>query len=185
MVALALGAAALGASIYGTTKQVSAAKKQTAAMQQQIQMEQQAEALRMQQMELEAKRRNKEILRNQQRARSMALAAATVQNAGQGSGLQGGYGGISGQANTQLLSTGQNLEIGRGLFAANQGVSSARMAYAAAGSDMALGRGISSLGASLQQATPMLTNMYGNLTSGVNMNPYGIGVPRASSGTRF
>lgn len=182
MVAVALGAAALGASIYGTSKQVKAAKQQTAAMQQQIQMEQQAEALRMQQMELEAKRRNKETIRNQQRARSMALAAATVQGAGQGSGLQGGYGGIAGQANTQLLNTSQNLQIGRGLFAANQGISSARMSYAAAGTDAAVGRGFSSLGASIMQATPMLTNMYGNLNIG---NPYGIGVPRAASSTRL
>lgn len=184
MVALALGAAALGASVYGTVKQVGAAKKQTAAMQEQIRMEQQAEALRRQQMELEANRRNKEILRNQQRARSMALSAATNQGAIGGSGLQGGYGGISGQANTQLLGTSQNLEIGRGLYAANQGVSAARMSYAAAGTDMAVGRGISSLGASLMQATPMLTNMYGNLNGG-NSNPYGFGVPRAASSTRF
>lgn len=184
MVALALGAAAIGASVYGASKQTKAAKQQAAAMQQQIEMEQKAEALRMQQMELEARRRSKEIVRNQQKARSMALAAATVQNAGQGSGLQGGYGGISGQANTQLLGTSQNLEIGRGLFAANQGVSAARMSYAAAGADAAVGRGFSSLGASIMQATPMLTNMYGNVASKIG-NPYGIGVPRGASSVRF
>jgi len=74
--------------------------------------EQALEGQRRVAMELDARRRNLEIVRNQQRGRSMALAAATAQGARRGSGLQGGYAQISGQTGVNMLGVNQNLQIG-------------------------------------------------------------------------
>lgn len=157
MAALALTSAAVGLSAAGAATSFFAASGQTEAMQAQIAAEQRAEKLRKRQMELEARRRMLEITRNQQRARAMALTAATAQNASGGSGLQGGYGQISGDSGTQFVNTNQNLLIGRGLFAANSQISDARMQYASYGTQAAVGRGLSQLGSSLFSVTPQLT----------------------------
>src|SRR5882672_6919476 len=63
------------------------------------------------QMKLNARRAQMEVLRNNQRARSMALSSATNQGAAFGSGLQGGLGQIQGMSNTNLLGINQNLKI--------------------------------------------------------------------------
>lgn len=94
-----------------------------------VQYQQQAEALRAQGMELDARRRQTEIIRNQQKARALGLATATAQGARQGTGLQGGYGQISGQTGNDLLATQQSLGIGRGIFASNQNISNARIQH--------------------------------------------------------
>lgn len=93
-----------------------------------VQAELQNERFRMQAMELDARRKGTEVIRNQQRARALALASATAQGAGRGSGLQGGYGQISGQSNVNALGIQQNLDIGRGIFAQNSNISQARIA---------------------------------------------------------
>lgn len=154
MAAVTLAAVGVGLSAYGAYSSYQGSQSQSAASQAQIAAEQRAEALRKRQMELEARRRTLEIVRNQQRTRAQALATATSQNASQGSGLQGAFGQISGQGNTQLVSTDQNLQIGRGLFDINQEISGYRSQYAEAGSQMAFGRGLMSLGSSLYSAAP-------------------------------
>lgn len=153
--------AGAGASMFGAMGSSRAAKAQNAAQQAQIEAEQRAEALRRQQMELESRRRLRETVRNQQRARAQALAASTNQGASQGSGLQGGYGQIAGDAGNQLLATGQNLEIGRGIFDANAANSAARMQYASASTDMATYKGISSLGGTLMSLSGTMGNIFG------------------------
>jgi hypothetical protein len=86
----------------------------------------QMEAERQKAMELDAKRQQREIIRNQQRARSIALASATAQGARFGSGLQGGYGQISGQSNVNALGIQQNLDIGRNMFNLNSQLANQR-----------------------------------------------------------
>lgn len=78
-------------------------------------------------MELDARRRQLEVIRNQQRARSIGLTTATAQGARQGSGLQGGYAQASGQAGVNLSGIQQNLEIGRNIFGLNSDISKRRM----------------------------------------------------------
>lgn len=90
--------------------------------------ERQAEAQRRQAMEMDARRRQTEIIRNQQRARSLGLAAATSQGASRGTGLQGGYGQISGQTGTDILGVQQNLQIGRNIFDINANITNQRLA---------------------------------------------------------
>src|SRR5580765_8302042 len=76
-------------------------------------MQQQINKLHVNQMELTGRRNSMEVLRNEQKARSLALSGATNQGAAFGSGLQGGYGQISGQGGTNLLGIAQNLSLGR------------------------------------------------------------------------
>lgn len=80
------------------------------------------EATKRQAMEVDARRQQLEILRNQQRGRALGLATATAQGASKGSGLQGAYGQISGQTGVNLLGVQQNLEAGRNIFDANANI---------------------------------------------------------------
>ena len=159
MAALALTAASVGLAATGSYMQYNASQAQSEAQRSVLAEQQKAEELRKRQMELEARRRQMEIVRNQQRARAQALAVSTNQGAAQSTGLQGAYGQSSGQANTQQLATSQNLQIGRGLFDINSTISGYNMQYAQAGTDIATGRGISSIGASLASITPQLNAM--------------------------
>lgn len=93
-----------------------------------IQQEMAIQQQRRQAMELDASRKQKEVIRNQQRARSLALTTATAQGASRGSGLQGGYGQISGQSGVNALGIQQNLQIGRNIFDYNYQISQNRIA---------------------------------------------------------
>lgn len=142
-----LTAASVGLAAAGTATTVVSAHNQANASKE-------AEAQRKKAMELDARRRSMEILRNQQRARALALTNATGQGAAEGSGLQGGYGQIAGATNDNLLGISQNLQIGRNIFDAN-------MRATEAGAWMATGQGLSSLGSSLMQASGNLNNVFG------------------------
>lgn len=138
-VGLAIGAAGAGV-------QYSASQKQAAAMEK-------GEELRKKQMNLDAQRRTRQVIREGLIARSQALTNATAQGAEAGSGLQGGYAGI--QSNTLYNASGieQNRQIGSQIFDANK-------QYAQAGSQMALGQGISSLGGAMVQNSQTLGRIY-------------------------
>lgn len=90
--------------------------------------EQGVERQKAQAMEVDARRQQLEVVRNQQRARAVGLTAATAQGASKGSGLQGGYGQASGQAGVNLQGIQQNLEIGRNIFGLNTDISTNRIA---------------------------------------------------------
>ena len=81
------------------------------------------EATKRQAMEVDARRQQLEIIRSQQRGRALGLTTATAQGAGKGSGLQGGYGQVSGQAGVNLLGVQQNLQAGRNIFDSNSSIS--------------------------------------------------------------
>lgn len=117
----------------GAITQVEGARAQNQASKEISKLEFQVEAQRMKAMELDARRRTMEVVRNQQRARSLGLVAATSQGAQRGSGLQGAYGQIGGAAGDNLMGIQQNLAIGRAIFGINEGISNQRLAYAAGG----------------------------------------------------
>lgn len=171
----ALVAAGVGMAAVGTVSQMNAAKDAKAAQQQQIEAEQRAEALRKQQMEIQARRQNMEIVRNQQRARSMALATATAQGAGLGSGLQGGYGQIGGQTGLNLLGVSQGLQFGNTMFGINQDISGARMRLADAQSNAAFGAGLSSLGGTMISSAGQISSLGKNIFSGSTFGSSGYG----------
>lgn len=125
----------LAAGLAGTAVQMNAASQAAAASKR-------AERLREQQMNLEAARQRRAAIRNALRARSVALTAATVQGAGSGSGLQGGYGQIGQQAGENIQGINQATEIGAGIFQANRDSAGAQ-------SLVSFGAGLGSLGSSL------------------------------------
>jgi len=114
--------------MVGQFKQAKAAKK--------------AEALRQRQMNLEATRKKRELVREGIVARANATNAATAQGAGESSGLAGGIAQVTGQQNRNVLATNQDQQIGNGIFKANS-------QYADAGMLVSLGSGIQSLGSSI------------------------------------
>lgn len=154
-------AAGVAASAAGTFGQMSSSRKQNAIQQQMIAEEQKQEELRRRRMELDARRRSMEMVRNQQRQRAMSLAAATNQGASAGSGLLGGYGQISGQTGVNMLGVSQNLQLGQDMFASNAALSGLRMNYADAGSDLSMWKGVSSLGSTLFQAAEPANRLFG------------------------
>jgi hypothetical protein len=92
--------------------------------------EQGLEGQRRQAMETEGRRKQLEVIRNQQRYRAIALTNATAQGAGRGSGLQGGYGQIAGQSGVNMLGIQQNLQIGRNMFDLNALITGQKQQYA-------------------------------------------------------
>lgn len=109
---------------------------------------QDAEKARKRQMNLEATRRKREIIREGVRARATALSNASAQGAAEGSGLQGGYGQVAGATNRALLATNQDQQLGNRVFKANA-------QYAKAGTLSAIGQGISSIGDTISGKTFM------------------------------
>lgn len=157
-------AAGLAATVYGGVKQYQAAQQQFGAEQKIFGLEQNAEAQRKQMMELNANRMSLQAVRNQQRARSMALSSSTGQGAQFGSGLQGGYGQISGEAGVNLLGISQQLGAGENLFGINKDIQGQRMQYAQAGSQSYTGGAIAGAGSQIFNASR---------SSGKNLNFFG------------
>ena len=124
---MAAGLTAIGSilGVVGAMKQAKASAK--------------AEKARQRQMQLEAMRKRRDIVREGVRARSEALSNATSQGGAEGSGLQGGYGQIAGTVNRGLQANVQDESLANTVFKANQ-------SYAKAGGLIAIGQGISSLG---------------------------------------
>lgn len=122
----ALGAAP-GLLVQGFSQQMDASKAMAATQRDQIAQEQQMEQLRQQQMNMEAQRRQSEMVRTQQRARAIALSTGVGQT---GSGavngssvLPGAFGGISGQTNVNQMGIQQNQSFGNQMFGLQANVS--------------------------------------------------------------
>jgi hypothetical protein len=144
-------AAGIGMQLYGAseskkTSQKAAQQSRTAAKQQRQQVKkkiipllkeqrdledtaskasEEAEKLRKQQMELDAMRTRRNIMRDAARTRAMSLAVANAQGAKDGSGFFGALAQITGEEARLKLGLGQNLEIGRGIFSFNMAASTA------------------------------------------------------------
>jgi len=166
--------AGVGLSAASTIGGISASSSAAAANQQILADQQKQEALRRQQMELDAKRKSMEVLRNQQRARALALSNATSSGAQFGSGLQGGYGQIAGQTGTDLLNINQNLQFGRQNFDINADITSARMSLASAQSDASFYGALGSLGGTLINSMGPISRLAGGFGS---LSPINTGVP--------
>lgn len=136
---LAVGAAGVGTSVMGAMNAAEANKNIAG-------LEMKAEEQRKIAMELDARRKTLEQVRVMQRAHSMATSNANNQGALLGSGVQGGYGQISGQGGTNLLGIAQNREIGENMFGINTQISGQKMNLADAQSMSAIGSGLTSLG---------------------------------------
>lgn len=127
-----LAAASIATTVVGTALQIRGQRQQAAALQD-------AENQRRQQQTLDAQRARRQVVRDSLRARALASATAAAQGASGGSGLQGGYAQIAGQAGRGILAINQNEAIGNNIFDAN-----ARAGRA--GTLAATGAGLSTLG---------------------------------------
>lgn len=127
-IGLVLGAVGTGVQVKAANDASEASKR--------------AENLREQQMNLEAARQRRQVVRNALKARSMALNSATNQGASRGSGLQGGYGQIGSEAGGNILGINQGTAIGAGIFETNRDA-------AGAAALASFGQGLGSLGGAL------------------------------------
>ncbi len=134
------------AAVAGTGTAIYGASQQAKFQAQELEAQKKAEAARHQAMELDARRKQLDVIRTQQRARAMAAANATASGSQFGSGLQGGYGQISGQSNTNALGINQSLELGRDIFQANSDITNARIGEAGAASISSIGSAVTGLG---------------------------------------
>lgn len=163
-VSMMLGVSGLALQAYGASQKMAGASAAASAQKQQIGLEQQAEATRQQYMEYDSRQKSLQVARNMQRARHLALNNATTQGAQFGSGLQGGYGQVAGQGNTNLQGIGVNLGLGRQMFGINSQISQAKISQVTGQQQMQFGSGLQSLGSGLTGAMGPVRQMTG-LTS--------------------
>lgn len=149
--ATAVAAVGVGLSAFGLFKSSKASEENARAQQAAIAAQQEAERLRKQQMDLDAMRRRREVLRQSTAARSASLAITTAQGgSGEGaSALPGAYGSISGRANVNASGINQNQALGGGIFDAHQDQLTAYRQAASAQSDQSFWNGIGSIGGKL------------------------------------
>lgn len=117
-------------NILAAQQSVDASNASTALSKSSITAQQNIEAQNKQAMELDARRNQLEIIRNQQRTRALGLATAVGSGSSKGSGLQGAYGQASGQTGVNLLGVQQNLQIGENIFGQNAQISQNNIASA-------------------------------------------------------
>lgn len=147
------------AGLFGSSDAAErAAKEQKAIAADQIKIEGQ----KRQAMELDARRRELEVFRSVQRARSIALTNATLQGGQFGSGVIGGMSQATQAGHEDLKSIGQNLTIGRTISDLNNDISQHKMSLADIGADQSFWSGLSSLGGTILGQT----NNIGKITSG-------------------
>lgn len=160
--AIGAGVLGLGLSIFGGLGQSSAESQKAAAQQQITQYEMQQDTVRRKSMELSAQRQSMEVLRNAQRARSLALNNATSQGAQFGSGLQGGYGQVSGGANWNLSGIDKNLSFGEQMFDLNSQINQQKLAIGDASSSSAQYGAYSKMGSTLMGSFGPIKNLSSN-----------------------
>ena len=125
-------------------------------------LQEQANQVKWTQARLGARRQQMEVLRNEQRARSLALSNSVNQGAQFGSGLQGGYGQIEGESGNNLLGINQNLSLGAQMNTINQSISGQEMNIAKYQGQAAMWQGISSAGSG---ATSLGSSLVGSATN--------------------
>lgn len=135
------GAIVGGIGSYGAAQGIASASGNIAALQQQ------SNAVKWKQAQLSGRRGQLEAIRNEQKARSLALSNATNQGAGFGSGLQGGYGQIGGETGNILTNISQGLQFGRQQYDINQSISAQEQQISKYQGQAAMWQGISGAGA--------------------------------------
>lgn len=181
-----LAALGMGMSLLGGIMNIGSSREMAESQMREAMLQRQIQEQNHKSMMLEARRKSLEILRTQQRAQSIALQSATNQGAAFGSGLQGGYGQISGQTATNLAGVNQNLQIGENVYQLNDQISREKIHQAQLGGQMAMNQGIMSLGGSVMNTAGPLGNMmkgWGSTNnSWGNSNPYDWGMSNYMGG---
>lgn len=152
----------LALSGAGAVVQYEGMQKAAQAQRRAIQAEQQAEAIRQQQMNLEAQRQKRQIIRQGILARSQAEAQATGQGAQFGTLLPGAQAAITGQTGYNQLGVSEAQSLGNSMFDVNQQIFQARRQEADAQTMAGIGQGLSSLGGALTKNLGPIGRIGGN-----------------------
>lgn len=166
-VTIGLTLAGLAASVAGTIGATSTASQVSGIEQQNAGLEMQVNTQRKNAMEIDARRRQLDVVRNNQRARSMSETTATSEGAQMGSGLQGAYGQIAGQSGFNLQGVNQNLEIGRNIFGLDTQISQNKIQLAGLQGQQATDQGIATLGGDLTRSASSLSNIGSSVNKGL------------------
>ena len=176
---LGISAIGLGMQLFGGSKSAGDAAAMAKVSADEAHQEQGINNVKQQAMEVSARRSNLQTVRNAQQAQAQATAAAVNQGAQFGSGLKGGLGEISSDANFNILGVNQAVQTGQQINTYNNAISTDRMQIANLQGQEATDQGIASLGGSIMKAGPTLgalgnfgfsafknSNMFGGLFGG-------------------
>lgn len=155
-ISIGIQAIGLGLQLFGGFSQSRNAKEASQVNQDIARQEQAINDAKTRQMELEGRRTQVENIRNAQRARAMAVQAATTQGAQFGTGLQGGLAQVQDQMGWNMLGVDQALSTGREINQYNRNISGDKQRLAQLGADSATSQGWSSLGGALVKAGPII-----------------------------
>lgn len=181
-ISLAIGAVGLGMQIFGGLGQASDAKQAADISKDEARQEQGISDQKQQAMEIDARRRQLEQMRQGQQAQALATSRATSQGAQFGSGLQGGLAEVTDQTAFNVQGINQSLQIGRSIANLNRNISNDKYQMADVQSDEASNAGIKSLGGALMSAGPTIgklsqgfgkSNSFGFLMGGGSPTGYG------------
>lgn len=170
LIGAGVGVLGLGMSLFGGMEQSEAEERKAAIAKQQAAVsmdiaaqEQGINKVKQNQMELEGRRSQLETIRNVQRARAQAEAAAVNQGANLGSGFFGGQAQIQSQGLFNLSGINSALQSGRQISGYNDAISADKIKLAGLGGDMASASGdaasaagFASLGGSIMKAGPVI-----------------------------
>ena len=156
-----------GTAIAGLATAGYGAYKNAGEQHKQAGLSAQAEELRKQQMQLEAIRKQREILRTAAQARATANVNATSQGAGYGSALPGSQAQIQARANEGGTNIRESLGIGEGLFDINKQMAASQGRAATA-------QGITTIGNALITNAGTIGNIGADIQGGIfgSKGPY-------------
>jgi len=162
-ISLALGVGGIAMSAIGGFGAAGVSKQISQVSQNEVGLEEQVNMQKQNAMELSSRRQQTEIMRNSQRQRAQATAAATTQGAQFGSGLQGGLAGVTDQSTYNALGVNQNTQTGNNIFGLDYGISQDKSQIAGLQGQQATDQGIASLGGALTSSAGTI----GKLSQGV------------------
>lgn len=173
---LGIQAVGLGLSLYSGFQQAKTAKASAAVSQDIAAQEQAINQAKARQMEIEARRTQLQNVRNAQRARAFATAAANTQGALFGSGLAGGLAQVQGNLGFNMLGVDQALATGREINKYNDNISQDKMKLAQLGAESAENAAYGSLGGAMIKAGPIIGQIsqgFGNSNQSYQSNAVG------------
>lgn len=168
-ISLALGIGGIAAQAFGGLSSAGISRQIAGVSADESNLDIDINNQKQQAMELSSRRQQTETMRNAQRQRSQATAAATSDGAQFGSGLQGGLAGVTDQSTYNALGVNQNTQIGENIFGLDSSIDTDKMKIASLQGQQATDQGIASLGGALTSSAGTI----GKLSQGVGKLNFG------------
>jgi len=167
-ISIGLNVVGMGMQLWSGFQQADIAKQKAEISQKVGVAEQNINAQKLQQMQLEGRRSQLENMRNAQRLRAQATAAAVNQGASYGSGLFGGLYGVTDKESENALGLNQNMQIGKNIAGYNDQISQYKSQIAALGGQEAEAAGWASLGGALTKNAGTIGGLAKDAGSGIS-----------------